>query len=363
MLWAVTKPENSGLYWLDIVHKGFYSSLFDENEFDDCFPDDFETVLDDSGTTKGNFESVYDKYFELDEPLKAHFQQIYNNHIDYKNYFSDINTDIESPTENIGDLWKAVKKLSTYLYSTTLGLVCFKNACPNNDDMDGHYELYKNLNGVVCCFCGTEEMMEEREIEPDDDFEQEEEKQWRASYDHYLPKKHYPFLSVDFDNLIPCCQKCNEKAKGEIDILRSDEVRTLALFPYEDENPVNLTASYQSEGEKLVMQIGIQDTQDLLAEKADTWSRAFKVIPRINKRLQRFNSDWLAPLMSGIDNVDNAREALRRESARCVVSKKQQREAFFRALCFDELVDKPEEDIKAIIDSVADIYSSRAGNL
>lgn len=360
MLWSVKKPKNSGLYWLDIVYKNFYTKLFENADFEDCFCEEFNDVLAESEKTNDMFTAVYAEYHRLDGLLQQEVRSIFANHMDYKQCFSSTDIIIKKPSAGLFNFWKNVKSLATYLYSTTIGLVCFRNACREEADIDVHYQEYRDLNGIVCCFCGTEEMMEEREIEPEDGACSTEEKQWRASYDHYLPKKLYPFLSVDFDNLIPCCQKCNEKAKGEVDVLTANGVRTLAFYPYEDERTVKLEASLVRIDEKLDMSVNIINIDDELHLKAISWNRVFKVIPRVNKRLKNFNRSWLAPLFNGVTRVDDIREVLRKEIARCDKVMKDEREAFFKSLCFSEVARKTDEEIQALMHTVQEVYSGRS---
>lgn len=360
MLWRVEKPASSGLYWLDVVYKNFYAKLFSNADFGDCFCEEFDDVLAGSARTNTMFNAVYDGYHQLDDLLQQEVQSIFANHSAFKQCFSATVITIQTPSSELTEFWKTVKSLATYLYSTTIGLVCFRDACKEEADIDVHYQDYKDLNGVVCCFCGTEEMMEEREIEPEDGVQSTEEKQWRASYDHYLPKKLYPFLSVDFDNLIPCCQKCNEKAKGEIDLLTANGIRTLAFYPYEDEHTVELKASLARIDEKLNMSVSIRDVDVELNAKAESWNRAFKVIPRVNRRLKNFNRSWLAPLFNGVTNVDDIRVVLRKEISRCDSVMREEREAFFKSLCFSEVESKSDEDIQALMDTVQEVYSGRS---
>jgi hypothetical protein len=359
MLWPVTKPPASGLYWLNDVHKNFYVTLFGGNSFDDCFVDEFQPVLATSGKTKRLFQSVFDLYLELGQPEKNAFQALYQNHLIYQDCFSDAALPILRPEPTYSDLWKAVKELGGYLYSTTIGLGCFTNAANGNPSMDQHYEEYKALNGIVCCFCGTEEMMEEREVEPDEGDVANNEKQWRASYDHYLPKKHYPFLSVDFNNLIPCCQKCNEKAKGEKDILEPEGNRVVAFNPYQDADGARLVAKYEQSGLGSLMSVEIDSTGCELEDKANTWNDTFLVLSRVNKRLKRFESGWLAPSLSGCGDASAARNVLDREAARCIDVMTTEREAYFKSLCFTEVLSKSDEHISDLLLAVEQIYAGR----
>jgi hypothetical protein len=356
MLWSVTKPENSGLYWLDTIHKDFYTGLFNGNLFDDCFVDSFAAVLDASSKTKRRFQTVFTLFNGLEESHQNTFKDIYNNHLNYRNYFSNSGVGIHRPAPEHNALWVAAKKLGGYLYETTIDLVCYKTAAPGSSSMDEHFDCFKSENNIVCCFCGTEEMMEERLIEPEDGAEDEDETQWRASYDHYLPKKYYPFLAVDFDNLIPCCQKCNEKAKGELDVLEYENVRTLAFFPYHPTEVISLEATSTNFLEKLNMTIDIIETADPSYEKADTWNRTFKVLTRVNKRLKRFNESWLAPVLKG---VTDPRTKLYQEKVRCEQSKKFERDAYFKALCFGEVATKTDKELTALLETVEQIYAPR----
>ncbi|WP_299978642.1 hypothetical protein [uncultured Pseudoteredinibacter sp.] len=359
MLWQVTKPPASGLYWLDEVHKNFYIELFDGKNFDDCFVDRFQPVLAASVKTKRLFQSVYNLYTALGLAEKIAFQALYQNHLSYQDCFDDTALPVLRPAPGYADLWVAVKKLGGYLYSTTIGLDCFADAAINDPSMDQHYEDYKALNGKVCCFCGTEEMMEERDIVPDEGNPENDEKQWRASYDHYLPKKHYPFLAVDFNNLVPCCQKCNEKAKGEKDLLENGGNRVLAFNPYQDTDGVRLIANYKCDGLKNIMSVEIEGTGCTLEDKGNTWNGTFLVLDRVNKRLNDFDSSWLAPSLNGCDNAETARNALGQEAARCNAVKTTEREGYFKSLCFSEVLTKSDEQISDLLLAVEQIYSGR----
>jgi len=360
MLWPVVKPPQSSLYWLDDVHKGLYRLMFQGNNFDDCFPDAFGNVLTGSAETRKRFSDVFDDYQDLSAPVQQEFKRLFLNQIQCLSFMGDTRHAVIGPAEQLTDIWSKSKLLGGYLYNTTLGLACYKTAAGDlNHGMDEHYASYKELNGSVCCFCGTEEMMEERNVEPEEGAISEDEKQWRASYDHYLPKKHYPFLAVDFNNLVPCCQKCNEKAKGELDVLHCDNVRTLAFDAYTDQIPVSLQASYDNIEGTYKMIIDMEDTGDQLAEKVDTWNRTFQVLPRVNRRLNNFNRSWLGPLLNSVGDVRQAKAALNDEVIRCSQDKKDEREAYFKALCFQVIASKPDSDISSYVDAIRQSYARR----
>ena len=57
---------------------------------------------------------------------------------------------------------------------------------------------------------------------------------YRCAFDHYLPKGTYPFVSVNFFNLVPTCGICNEKYKTTKDTLFY-RTRKKAFSPYPKE--------------------------------------------------------------------------------------------------------------------------------
>ena len=68
----------------------------------------------------------------------------------------------------------------------------------------------------------------------------------RSAFDHYLPIKHYPLSSVNFDNLAPICDECNGRSvKGEKDILSSGKKK--AFYPFnKSHSPINILLDFNS---------------------------------------------------------------------------------------------------------------------
>lgn len=69
--------------------------------------------------------------------------------------------------------------------------------------------------------------------------------------DHFLPKGKYPFLAMNFYNLIPVCTTCNNApAKGIIDPLAKDNKTLYLQHPYAfDESLFSFEIDYNGEGE------------------------------------------------------------------------------------------------------------------
>ena len=245
-------------------------------------------------------------------PEKLAFQDLYTNHRDAINHFVDDGFDVIRVPDSQSEIWKSLKKLGKYLYSTTINLVCFTSLANVNHTIDEHFQDFKNLNGNVCCFCGLKEYEEEREIEDD-----EGEVQWRADYDHYLPKKHYPLLLWVLTTYFPMCHTCNSKAKRELDTLYGEEgIRVLAFHPYLDGQGVALAPVYDPETRKWDLDFAGGNALD--NRKIENWDRIFDVISRARKRMNDFcHETWVAPLIENYTSAEEVRDKLNREIIRC----------------------------------------------
>lgn len=67
------------------------------------------------------------------------------------------------------------------------------------------YWLFKELNILVCPYCGTSYL----------EFIDTPKPKLRFHIDHFIPKAMAPYLSLSFYNLIPACNNCNSGEKGE----------------------------------------------------------------------------------------------------------------------------------------------------
>lgn len=135
-----------------------------------------------------------------------------------------------------------LKEFCELQYTSCLDLVDFEKTFGSLD------KYYKSLVGDddVCHCCGIGPVLTENNSP-------------RDAFDHYLSKKKYPFVSVNFKNLLPICHACNSSYKNQKDTLyyinNGIEVRRKVFFPYyEGEVPyrinikVHLACCYQMDG-------------------------------------------------------------------------------------------------------------------
>ncbi len=357
MLFNVTKPDPAGIYWLDDVFDHFFQRMFVGNDFgNDLFPPEFAVVMGESDKTSQLFKKTYEEYSQLTPQNKIEFQQLYANHRMTIQNLSDEVFEIAPIVDSLSNIWKYIKKLGAYLYQTTLRLVCFKNILCVDYSIDDHFEKFKELNGRICCFCALHEYEEEWEPEDNDGATK-----WRAAYDHYLPKKHYPLSSIDFNNLLPCCEKCNSKAKGEKDILfNSEGIRLVAFTPYVDPETVVFLVVFNEEEKEC--KLLVDDTlHDELRKKIENWNRIFRVLPRAQTKINNyFQESWLSPLLLGFVTVEDARDSLTKEILRCKSVIKDELDAFYKTLCYEALLDQDDEVLGILSETINQSYSDRA---
>lgn len=58
----------------------------------------------------------------------------------------------------------------------------------------------------------------------------------RNAFDHYLAKQTYPFVSINFKNLVPACYVCNSSYKKTKDVLVFNGKRKKAFYPFTQED-------------------------------------------------------------------------------------------------------------------------------
>lgn len=123
------------------------------------------------------------------------------------------------------------------------------------------------------------------------------ESHYREDNDHYLPKADFPFSSVNFQNLVPLCSKCNKKCKSTKNPFAAGRV---SFYPF-DTTHTNIEVS-----------INIIDNPDLdyrtLREndieisfsndpnKTSTWDWLFKIKERYNEETRGFSKTELRTL-------------------------------------------------------------------
>lgn len=122
------------------------------------------------------------------------------------------------------DLSKQIRIFFDKLYDEAVKKAAFYNTYGKIDD------YYKDLVGKsrTCRCCGINKVLIKFHSK-------------RSALDHYLPRNHFPFTSINTNNLLPICDTCNSKYKlGENTIFeivkRNNRIisktRKRAFFPF-----------------------------------------------------------------------------------------------------------------------------------
>jgi hypothetical protein len=170
------------------------------------------------------------------------------------------------------DLKKAIKLFCDCLYDHCIKLEPF-------------YTSYENINAYsktvvkkssVCKCCGINKVLTQFH-------------KHRSALDHYLPRKHYPFNSLNFKNLIPICDICNGKYKLSEDTLyitenkgkkNESKTRTVAFYPYSRTThsidiDITFTKNFDSTIEPKDIEIELTCVGN--TDKVASWDRIFGI--------------------------------------------------------------------------------------
>lgn len=196
---------------------------------------------------------------------------------------------------------------------------CLKRK-PFIDEYENIRDYYKKLvaRNSNCIMCGFPDVID---TELDDTM---------SAFDHYLPRALYPFNSVNMKNLVPTCDKCNEKYKKAKDPLFE---KTQQLYKRKNQ----LTCFYPFSGVSYLIVVGVhfsspynkeipkEDIEITLScdgqqEKVDNWERVYGIKNRYRA--------WV-----GNDNAYNFYLCVRRD-------------ALERKLSFDRMIQLRETNIE-----------------
>jgi hypothetical protein len=163
-------------------------------------------------------------------------------------------------------------------------------------DIDDHYQTFVKTNKAgKCPFCGISDLFGEYHSK-------------REAYDHYLPKKLYPFNSINFRNLVPACHHCNSSYKTSKDpaynpkdpvgaVQRRKVFYPFAGTSYEIELQVTLQ---HSDIKNLTSEdVSLQFGPPAISEEIDTWKDVYGIEERYKAKFCGENDGkyWLMQVL------------------------------------------------------------------
>lgn len=166
----------------------------------------------------------------------------------------------------------AIRKFCDALYVNCLDIACFYNQYEKID------EYYKRLVGrkLTCRCCGVGTILNQFHDH-------------RSALDHYLPKSKYPFVAVNFKNLLPICDTCNGKYKLDKDTLLITEKKgkrilkksaTKAFYPFsKTKHSIDINISFKATYNSSIeaKDLDVKLTHPTEQTKVDNWNRIFGI--------------------------------------------------------------------------------------
>ena len=179
----------------------------------DCYPDWFVPVVDAAPTLKKKFRKVFRKSSEVSQAVRDSIARVWRGNQDIQRLCESNRTRIQPWGFNNEKLCEALAELLDFLYEETLKKsVTFTEVVGGS--LQHHYASFLALGQTVCPFCGLSDYVDAQSGS-------------RSGYDHYLNRMYYPLAAVNFRNLVPMCDDCNEAPrKGIKDVLFADPQRT-----------------------------------------------------------------------------------------------------------------------------------------
>lgn len=211
-----------GIYNLHVDVLAFFEKSITRRRYvDELFTVSLKNVITDSNTLDAKFKSVF---IELNKP-GINKQFVYNTLVNNNNVIQLLSntgyTLISFPSPAYDLLLGKISALYLFLWSSTITT----NTCTANyGSLTQHYIDHDTSNLLrtrrICPFCGLRRLENPRDK--------------RNEYDHYLDKATYPYLAVNFINLVPMCDTCNHRPnKGTKNIIFNDVGgRQLVYYPY-----------------------------------------------------------------------------------------------------------------------------------
>jgi hypothetical protein len=263
----------------------FFERCINNNQFGDVlFPQWFLPVVNTSPVLKKKFRDVFNLVNAMTQQEK---QALYDRLVADLDIEILCHNNILTPIYTLNDypnLHNTLSSLFNHLYSETLQTSISLNNALNTSLADYHRVWKTNNPFIVCPFCGLENYSSSIGTN-------------RDPYDHLLCKSKYPLSAINFRNLIPIGDKCNQTAvKGEIDVLHNDDfVRRIAFYPYGQGTTVQLriicltppSAGYRGEWD---IEISCPDHNDL--QKLSTWMEVFNIKERYLSWIKDFMDGW-----------------------------------------------------------------------
>jgi hypothetical protein len=247
------------------------------------FPKWFRPVYNRCPGVKDKFEDLFKAFKGLSKLKQRALIDVYRNSRAINRICSDKSIIYPGLDKFDSKIQKPLKALFDFLFNETIGTTTFRTASKMH--IDDHYSKFQEKNNLhVCPFCGLETYTVP--------------KFRRAEYDHYLPISIYPWLGVNFNNLVPMGDHCNGK-KNASNILYSTyttSTRRLVWYPYEWINysmVLNCKKKPTITDMKGEWDVTFSSASANNREKIKTWNDVFEIPLRYNEHISIYHKRFI----------------------------------------------------------------------
>lgn len=264
------------IYFLQksILQKSFGRRLFSNSVIGAACWNNFRKPTGKSDLTRDKFKKLFRSLKGEEQSIREQLYQVMIDNQNLENFFSTPNPNLISFLSQKS--FEAFKVLATHLYENTKDLQPIINEAGDVNILAHFLEFRSDsINGNVCKACGMSTLADIRANIAD-------EKQWRSDYDHQLCKSDYPLFSVHPDNLIPICDTCNKKAKGDDNLFFKNNNIRYSFYPYTESAYNCLELEIINLRDPVpIIELNWNTSDPDLISKLDTWSDIYEIKNRV----------------------------------------------------------------------------------
>jgi hypothetical protein len=272
--------------YLDYFFKKMFlecDSTFDKNIL---IEEDFKDIFDSYEKVSKPLKNIFSQYQKLPQASKEKILEAFTKN----NMIEDICSNKIEPIPYF-ELDNAIKtELYDFyksLWETVLG---YKKVIDDGCSVTTHFKEFTDSihqDILICPFCGLENLLSKGDAEDGK----------RDDYDHYLPKKLYPFNSINFKNLVPMCHRCNSKYKNQKNtVVDIEKNKRKVFYPYDAslvDNRIIIEIDTEEEelSDKNKWDIIINASLDYV-EELNSWNDIFDIKQRYKNRIIQLERTW-----------------------------------------------------------------------
>ena len=272
------KPlDNHDIFKLHTMLEHLVCSVWCEaNNIDSCeskLNADLKDIYDSYDWLKKEIDDIYTEFIPLSDADKQSIKDAFSTN----NKIEELCNGTESPIylKALPDIVEnSINPLLVSFYETLL-----ERAKVPGTKKDYYEKLINENDFQYCPCCGLI------------DFESSDSKN-REAFDHYLPKAHYPFASVNFRNLVPLCYKCNSDRKKAKDPIEGGRK---AFYPF-SLNGHNIGIDFTLDKTKDLRKLERNDLDIEFngdADEINTWDTLFDIKERYNDTTRKISKTLL----------------------------------------------------------------------